>query len=62
MNSRIDQLVATWQRAFKVTLRNKKAYKIRLTELTTWDKARADNEIEHSAKIKALELLLQEIQ
>jgi hypothetical protein len=48
-------LTTTWQRAFeKFTRRDRE---IRLRELTTWDRPRSGNELEHAAKVRALENL-----
>lgn len=60
MNNNFDKLVSTWERCFQVTQPTKKAKKIRLEELETWDKPRTQDQIlEHNAKIEALKNLLQ---
>ncbi len=53
-----ERLIKTWMRAYSVTLKAKKAKEARLNELRTWDKARSDNQLEHTAKIAALENLI----
>lgn len=48
-------LINTWTRAFKKY--SESARVERLRELLTWDKARPGGELEHTAKIKALQNL-----
>lgn len=48
-------LTTTWQEAYSMRTRSERA--LRLDELLTWDKPRAGNELEHAAKVKALQNL-----
>lgn len=49
--------VALWKQAYRVTLGNINAYKLRLRELTTWDITNG-TERERVAKITALQILI----
>jgi hypothetical protein len=49
--------VNLWKEAYVITLGNVKAYKLRLLELSTWDKS-GGNERERMAKITALQILI----
>lgn len=51
-------MINTWQRAFSKYSHADRV--TRLRELLTWDKPRQDNDIEHTAKIKALQNLTTE--
>ena len=51
-----EKLVDTWQRCYAG--KGIVAKQFRLKELTTWDKPRKDNQLEHAAKIQALKNLL----
>jgi len=50
-------LTNTWQRSFDSQM-NINEQESRLRELLSWDKPRNGNEIEHAAKVKALQNLI----
>lgn len=52
--------VDTWKRAYMVTLDSIPKLKLRLLELTTWDKA--GSETERNAKITALSILIYKLE
>ena len=53
----LNRSITTWQRAYTVTLKTRKAKQLRLDELLTWDKSNG-NIWEHTAKVTALQNLL----
>lgn len=55
----MKSLIETWMRCYMVTLKNKKAYKVRLHELLTWDNPPYKSQEEREAKIAALKYLIE---
>jgi phage-related protein len=53
-----NRMIATWSKAYRLTLRTRQAKRKRLDELLTWDKATENNKWEHTAKVTALDGLL----
>lgn len=52
-----NRMIGTWSKSYRVILKTRKAKQKRLNELLTWDKCNG-NKWEHTAKITALEGLL----
>ncbi len=57
LNEKIENLTSTWITAFDLYMPSKKAMKLRLEELTTWDTCNG-HELERQAKINALNFLI----
>lgn len=56
-NDRREQSINTWERAYLLTLKTERAYRLRLKELQSWDNTNG-NVYEHDVKVEALQRLL----
>lgn len=54
---RFELSIQTWMRAYGATLKTKKNYEKRLSELESWDNSNG-NEYEHTVKVAALKNLI----